>query len=89
MKDEIKEKLLKEIEDALIWENRSYDERDIKSVIEKTSKLKDKEFINILSYLQDDVDALQINYANLDECKKIDVYELIQEIKQRIKEKEE
>jgi len=89
MKDEIKEKLLKEIEDALIWENRSYDERDIKSVIEKTSKLKDKEFINILSYLQDDVDALQIHRANLDECEKVDVWELIEEIKQNLKEKEE
>ncbi len=58
-----------------------YDERDIQRAIEKTSKAKDEEFIKILNDLQDDVDALQINYANLDECKKIDVYELIEEIK--------
>jgi len=89
MNYKIKEKILKEIEDNLIYENRSYDERDIKRAIEETSKAKDKEFINILNDLQDDVDALQIHRANLDECEKVDVWELIEEIKQKIKEKEE
>lgn len=90
MNYKMKEKILKEIEDNLIYENRSYDERDIKRAIEKTSKAKDKEFINILNDLQDDVDALQKDYANLDECEKIDVYELIEEIKQyKLMEKEE
>jgi len=90
MNYKIKEKILKEIEDNLIYENRSYDERDIIRAIEKTSKAKDKEFINILSDLQDDVDALQIHRANLDECDKVDVYELIEEIKQyKLMEKEE
>lgn len=82
MNYKMKEKILKEIEDNLILENRTYDERDIKRAIEKTSKAKDKEFINILNDLQDDVDDLQKDYANLDECEKIDVYELIEEIKQ-------
>lgn len=90
MNYKMKEKILKEIEDNLILENRTYDERDIKRAIEKTSKAKDKEFINILNDLQDDVDALQKDHANLDECEKIDVYELIEEIKQyKLMEKEE
>lgn len=102
MKEEIKEKLLKgcgEKEErygtiiycgCLLKDNKTRNycktcQEKLKQH-EETSKAKDEEFIKILSYLQDDVDALQIHHAK---CEKVDVWELIEEIKQRIKEKEE
>ncbi len=78
---DIKEKLLKEIKEELdrgITRNKVLPldwamdriEPILVNAIEETSKAKDEEFIKTLIKLQDDVDALQINYANLDECKK-------------------
>lgn len=100
MKDEIKEKLLREIEDNLISENRTYDERDIKKAIEKTSKAKDEEFIKIL----DEIEKNNWMYADMDEAefwvtstitqeeaniRANHTSAIIEEIKQRIKENEE
>lgn len=94
MKDEIKEKLLREIEDNLISENRTYDERDIKKAIEEISKAKNEEFIKILEELQglilkDGVYEIETekHLAGLVDVKK--VFNRFVEIKQKIKENEE
>ncbi|MBU0963116.1 MAG: hypothetical protein KKD48_04395 [Nanoarchaeota archaeon] len=44
-----------------------------------TSDLQEK-----LNRLEDEVDYLQFNYASLDECRKVDVIKLIEELKQKI-----
>ncbi len=97
MKDEIKEKLLKGCgkpeERYGTTINCGYLLKDNKTINlcsnckaklqqhEETSKAKDEEFIKILEELQD--------LILKDEVYEIDVYDLIEEIKQRIKEKEE
>ena len=59
MKDKIKEKILREIEDNLIEDNRSYDERDIKKAIEETSKAKDKEFLEMIDKIKKEIEKVK------------------------------
>lgn len=82
MKDVIKEKLLREIEDNLISENRTYDERDIKKAIEVTSMVEYEEFNHFIDNFDFD--------PYLNEQEKVEIRALMkEEIKQRIKENEE
>ena len=46
-----------------------------------------KEVVGLIKELEDKVDLLQLDYANLDNCRKVDVIKLIEEIIKRIEGK--